>query len=80
MSSGGYLKRPSDSGEQSEQQNRLWNDTSSRLHKFLPSLMPELFPEPEVNEGQMNETKGASNRVETSAPASTDEEKGPEAA
>jgi len=80
MSSGGYLKRPSDSGEHSEQQNRLWNDTSSRLHKFLPSLMPELFPEPEIKEGQRIDTEGASNRVETSVPASTAEGKGPEVA
>jgi brefeldin A-resistance guanine nucleotide exchange factor 1 len=68
MSSGGYLKQPSDSGEQSEQQKRLWNDTSNRLHKFLPDLMPELFPESEVKGGQETEMEGVSNRVEASAP------------
>jgi brefeldin A-resistance guanine nucleotide exchange factor 1 len=75
MSSGGYLKQPSDSGEQSEQQKRLWNDTSNRLHKFLPDLMPELFPESEVKGGQEKEMEGASNRVEASAPEPVAEEK-----
>jgi brefeldin A-resistance guanine nucleotide exchange factor 1 len=80
MSSGGYLKRPSNNGEQSEQQKRLWNDTSTRLDKFLPSLMPGLFPEPDVKEGERNGAEGVSNRVETGASASIAEEKGPEVA
>jgi brefeldin A-resistance guanine nucleotide exchange factor 1 len=50
MSSGGYLKRPDEGSEQTEQQRRLWTDTSKRLSKFLPDLMPELFPEPEAKE------------------------------
>jgi brefeldin A-resistance guanine nucleotide exchange factor 1 len=82
MSSGGYLKQPSDIGEQSEQQKRLWNDTSNRLHKFLPDLMPELFPESEAKGGQVTETEteGASNRVEASAPVPIAEGKEPETA
>lgn len=74
MSSGGYLKRPSESGEQSEQQNRLWKDTSDRLQRFLPNLMPELFPEPEVKEEKETKTEGAPNRVEESAPLPAAEE------
>lgn len=68
MSSGGYLKRPTESGEQSEQQKRLWNDTSNRLERFLPNLMPELFPESEVKEEKETKTEGAPNRAEEGAP------------
>lgn len=77
MSSGGYLKRPSEGGDQSEQQKQLWNDTSNRLHKFLPNLMPELFQEPEVRAEKEKGAEVASDKVEASAPA---EEKGPEVA
>ena len=82
MSSGGYLKQPSHSGERSEQQKQLWDDTSNRLHKFLPNLMPELFPEPEVREEKVQETKteGDPNRVEASAPVPTADVKDAEAA
>lgn len=82
MSSGDYLKRPSDSGQQTERQKRLWNDTSKRLHKFLPGLMEELFPEPEVREEKGTETRAepAPDRVEASTPVPTAEEKGPEVA
>ncbi|KAK5165588.1 GDP/GTP exchange factor for ARF [Saxophila tyrrhenica] len=45
MSSGGYLIPPSDeSKEQTEQQRQLWSETWTRLERFLPGLMPELFP------------------------------------
>jgi len=80
MASGGYLERPSESDEQSEQQRRLWNDTSNRLHKFLPNLMPELFPELEAKEEKETKMEGSPNRVEESAPVPTAEEKGPEIA
>lgn len=80
MFSGGYLRRPSESGEQSEQQKRLWNDTSDRLQKFLPNLMPELFPEPEVKEEKQTKTEGAPNRVEESAPLPAAETRAPESA
>lgn len=46
MSSGGYLSPPSEgSQEQTEQQKQLWTETTTRLKRFLPGLMPELFPE-----------------------------------
>lgn len=47
MSSGGYLVSPSqDKGVgRTEQQQLLWAHTSNRLGRFLPNLMPELFPE-----------------------------------
>lgn len=80
MSSGGYLKRPSESGEQSEQQKQLWNDTSNRLQKFLPNLMPELFPESEAKEEKEIKAEGAPNRVEESASVPAAEEKEPETA
>jgi brefeldin A-resistance guanine nucleotide exchange factor 1 len=81
MSSGGYLKRPDDSGEQTQQQKQLWNDTSNRLQKFLPGLMEELFPESEVREekGTETEAEAAPDRVEASTPVPT-AEKGAEAA
>lgn len=44
MSSGGYLEPPS-SGQRTPQQEKLWAETWERLQKFLPGLMPELFPE-----------------------------------
>lgn len=51
MSSGGYLTPPTKGSEQSEQQRKLWNETWARLNRFLPDLMPELFPqEPEKPE------------------------------
>lgn len=78
MSSGGYLKRPSEGGDQSEQQERLWNDTSSRLHKFLPNLMPELFPEPEAKPEKEKGVEVISDKIEASAPVA--EEKAPEVA
>lgn len=45
MSSGQHLVPPSDKGEQTEQQKQLWTETWMRLDRFLPGLMPELFPE-----------------------------------
>ena len=79
MSSGGYLKRPSEGGNQSEQQKQLWNDTSNRLHKFLPNLIPELFPELEVRTKKEKGAEVASDKIEASAPVPT-AEKGPEVA
>ena len=79
MSSGGYLKRPSEGSDQSEQQKQLWNDTSNRLHKFLPNLIPELFPELEVRTKKEKGAEVASDKIEASAPVPT-AEKGPEVA
>ncbi|KAK4999865.1 GDP/GTP exchange factor for ARF [Elasticomyces elasticus] len=45
MSSGGYLAPPSEDTEQTEQQQQLWHETWMRLNRFLPGLMPELFPD-----------------------------------
>ncbi|KAK3712801.1 GDP/GTP exchange factor for ARF [Vermiconidia calcicola] len=46
MSSGGYLVPPSDDpNEQTEQQQQLWAETWARLERFLPGLMPEVFPD-----------------------------------
>ena len=46
MSSGGYLVPPSENPEeQTEQQKQLWAETCTRLERFLPDLMPSLFPE-----------------------------------
>lgn len=47
MSSGGYIVPPKDGEEeeQSEQQVQLWSETWNRLERFLPGLMPELFPD-----------------------------------
>lgn len=45
MSSGGYLVPPSEKpDEQTEQQKQLWIETWTRLERFLPGLMPEIFP------------------------------------
>ena len=45
MSSGGYLIPPSENAEgQTEQQKQLWAETWTRLERFLPGLMPDLFP------------------------------------
>ena len=50
MSSGGYLVPPKEGedggGEASEEESgELWHETWMRLERFLPGLMPELFPE-----------------------------------
>lgn len=45
MSSGGYLTPPSENDEEkTEQQKQLWSETWTRLERFLPGLMPEVFP------------------------------------
>lgn len=44
MASGGYLVPPQNDGERTEQQSQIWLATWERLEKFLPGLMPELFP------------------------------------
>lgn len=50
MASGGYLVPPtSPTGEKQDQtprQQKLWSETWIRLNRFLPDLMPELFPSP----------------------------------
>ena len=51
MSSGGYMVPPSSSDDrleaevQTPQQKQIWTETWTRLDRFLPGLMPELFPE-----------------------------------
>ncbi|KAK6438732.1 GDP/GTP exchange factor for ARF [Oleoguttula sp. CCFEE 5521] len=45
MSNGGHIVPPSEA--QNEQQKLLWVETSTRLERFLPGLMAELFPEAE---------------------------------
>nr|POE72422.1 uncharacterized protein CFP56_12295 [Quercus suber] len=47
MSSGEHLIAPPIEGEdvRTEPQKQMWNETWSRLEKFLPGLMPEIFPE-----------------------------------
>lgn len=52
MSSGGYLIPPSESSPQTPQQRKLWTETATRLERFLPGMMAELFPveEPKVQE------------------------------
>ena len=47
MSSGGHLIPPPAQGEdeRTPQQKQLWQETWTRLNRFLPALMPELFPE-----------------------------------
>lgn len=47
MSSGGYLSPPSETEPQTPQQKQLWTETSTRLERFLPGMMAELFPEEE---------------------------------
>lgn len=44
MASGGYLVPPQTDEERTEQQAQIWTATWERLEKFLPGLMPELFP------------------------------------
>ncbi|KAK7510917.1 uncharacterized protein IWZ02DRAFT_192309 [Phyllosticta citriasiana] len=41
MSSGGYLVPP----DQQPATAQLWNETWSKLDRFLPNLLPELFPD-----------------------------------
>jgi brefeldin A-resistance guanine nucleotide exchange factor 1 len=68
MSSGGYLVPPSENSEdQTDQQKQLWAETWTRLHRFLPDLMPSLFPE------EANKSKQAT-RVDREAPASARDE------
>ena len=68
MSSGGYLVPPSEYlEEQTYQQKQLWAETWTRLDRFLPDLMPSLFPE------EANKPKQAS-RVSREAPASARDE------
>lgn len=46
MGSGGYMVPPpseKDDGR-TELQQQLWSETWDRLHRFLPDLMPEVFP------------------------------------
>lgn len=50
MSSGGYLVPPTAQGAdgdagQTPQQRQLWDETRTRLDRFLPDLMPEVFPD-----------------------------------
>ena len=46
MSTGGYLIPPSENPDgQTEQQKQLWAETWTRLERFLPGLMPDLFPD-----------------------------------
>ncbi|KAI7583402.1 Sec7-domain-containing protein, partial [Hortaea werneckii] len=45
MSSGGHLVPPSEKpDDQTPQQRKIWTETWTRLERFLPGLMPELFP------------------------------------
>ena len=45
MSNGGYLVPPSENPEkQTDQQKQLWTETWTMLDRFLPDLMPSLFP------------------------------------
>ncbi|THY94491.1 Sec7-domain-containing protein [Aureobasidium pullulans] len=73
MSSGGYLKGPSEGGERSEQQKQLWTETSSRLHRFLPDLMPELFPEHEIRQEKEKEGAHKDREVGVAVPAIEEE-------
>ena len=64
MASGGYLVPPPQTdGDRTEQQRQIWTATWERLEKFLPGLMPELFPgagkeaPPEENQ-QVGEVRG----------------------
>ncbi|KAI5201572.1 Sec7-domain-containing protein [Aureobasidium subglaciale] len=79
MSSSGYLKPPSEDNEQSEQQKQLWKDTSDKLHRFLPDLMPELFPEPKPKVVKEVETIVADEN-DAGNPVPVVEEKSPEVA
>lgn len=48
MGSGGYMVPPKKGEEEdsrTELQQQLWSETWERLEKFLPGLMPEVFPE-----------------------------------
>lgn len=46
MGSGGYIVPPPSEKDDSrtELQQQLWAETWERLHRFLPNLMPEIFP------------------------------------
>ena len=44
MGNGGYLVPPTASEGQTDQQSELWKETWTRLERFLPGLMTELFP------------------------------------
>lgn len=61
MASGGFLVRP-DSGEEKPDGStrQLWEQTWSRLERFLPDLKEELFPplpETEENENEKAEVE-----------------------
>lgn len=47
MGSGDHLNPPPSEGkdERTELQVRMWNETWTRLDRFLPDLMPEIFPD-----------------------------------
>jgi brefeldin A-resistance guanine nucleotide exchange factor 1 len=53
MQSGGYLAPPQEKPEQAE----LWNQTWTRLNRFLPDLYAELYPEEAAKPRRSKEEK-----------------------
>lgn len=71
MSAGGYLAPPPPPPpastsptstdplqQQTDQQKRLWTETWTRLNRFLPDLMPELFPQQQQQQQQTSVAVG----------------------
>ena len=59
MSSGGHLVPPSECPEElTEQQKQLWTETWTRLERFLPGLLAELFPQ-ELNKPKQQQSRAA---------------------
>jgi brefeldin A-resistance guanine nucleotide exchange factor 1 len=57
MAGDGYIVPPREA--QSESQKRLWSETETRLERFLPGLMAELFPDAGKMDAESEEAKEA---------------------
>lgn len=69
MGSGGYMVPPDaeENENRTEQQQQLWSETWDRLHRFLPDLMPEVFP------GAVNKPKEVKARDDAVAASQSEE-------
>ena len=66
MADGGFLEPPSEG----EKPSQIWEETWKRVHRLLPNLFREIFPETKVAEAKLSETATVPQRpkVETESP------------
>lgn len=72
MKSDGYLAAPT-TVDETEQQKEMFAETWKRLDRFLPDLMPEIFPE-EPKKAAEEESKEEKPVEESEAPAAAEAE------